>query len=124
MCDLSWNLHIDTITSSAYKTLGFIRRNLHIANSATKLLAYNTLVPSKLDYASQIWSPHQAFLINKLESLQNKSTRFITKNYSRTSSINEIKMTLKLPSLQSHRLFHSCPSFTISIITISNCLHL
>lgn len=103
--DLSWNLHIDTVTSNAYKTLGFIRRNLHFANSDTQLLAYNTLVRSKLDYASQIWNPHQAYLINKIESLQNKSARFITKIYSRTSSINEIKKSLKLPSLQSRRLF-------------------
>lgn len=103
--DLSWNLHVDTVPSNAYKTLGFIRRNLYFANSDTKLLAYNTLVRSKLDYASQLWNPHQVYLINKIESLQNKSARFITKIYSRTSSINEIKKSLNLPSLQSRRLY-------------------
>lgn len=122
--DSSWNLHIDTITSSACKALEFIRRNLHFANSATKLLAYNALVCPKLDYASQIWSPCQAYLINKLESLQNKSARFITKNYSRTSSITEIKMSLNLPSLQSHRLLLLFVSFRKFITTVPIYLYL
>lgn len=83
--DLSWNEHINTITSKASKTLGFIKRNLYLANSATKLLAYTTLVRSKVEYASIIWNPHQTYLIDQLEALQNKAARYITKNTRETT---------------------------------------
>lgn len=103
--DLTWNHHIDTITSKASKSLGFIRRNLHSANTSTKLLAYQTLVRSKIEYAALIWNPHQSYLVNKLEALQNKAARFILRNYSRTSSITEMKQSLNLPPLQQRRLY-------------------
>ncbi|XP_050042851.1 uncharacterized protein [Dermacentor andersoni] len=124
--NLTWNDHIDEIISKANKTLGFIRRNLYLANESTKLLAYTALVRSKIEYASIIWNPNQTYLINKLESLQNKAARFITKTYSRTSSITAIKESLQLPSLEArrllallshfHRLYHTPSSFTASHI--------
>lgn len=124
--NLTWNEHIDAIISKASKTLGFIRRNLYLASQSTKLLAYTSLVRSKLDYASIIWNPNQAYLTNRLEALQNKAARLITKNYSRTSSITAIKESLQLPSLEKrrilallchfHRLYHSASSFAASHI--------
>lgn len=124
--NLTWNDHIDEIISKASKTLGFIRRNLYSANQSTKLLAYTSLVRSKMEYASIIWNPNQTYLINKLESLQNKAARFITKNYSRTSSITAIKDSIQLPSLEKrrmlallshfHRMYHTPSSFTASHI--------
>ncbi|XP_077512732.1 uncharacterized protein LOC144123886 [Amblyomma americanum] len=124
--NLTWNDHIDEIISKANKTLGFIRRNLYLANQSTKLLAYKALVRSKIEYASIIWNPNQTYLINKLESLQNKAERFITKTYSRTSSITAIEKSLQLPSLETrrllallchfHRLYHAQSSFTASHI--------
>ncbi|XP_077561634.1 uncharacterized protein LOC144177926 [Haemaphysalis longicornis] len=124
--NLTWNEHIDAIISKASKTLGFIKQNLHLARQSTKLLAYTTLVRSKLEYASIIWNPNQAYLTDRLEALQNKAARFITKNYSRTSSITAIKESLLLPSLEKrrilallshfHRLYHSASSFAASHI--------
>ncbi|XP_070389990.1 uncharacterized protein [Dermacentor albipictus] len=124
--NLTWNDHIDEIISKANKTLGFIRRNLYLANQSTKLLAYTALVRSKIEYASIIWNPNQTYLINKLESLQNKAARFITKTYSRTSSVTAIKESLQLPSLETrrllallshfHTLYHTPSSFTASHI--------
>lgn len=102
--DLSWYKHIEYITTKASKTLGFIRRNLYFANQATKLLAYTTLVISQLEYAGFIWNPHQAYLADKLESLQNKAARFITRKYARYSSITDIKSSLNLSSLEKRRL--------------------
>lgn len=40
----------------------------------------------------------------KLESVQNKDARFITKNYLRTSSVAEIKSSLNLAPLEIRRL--------------------
>jgi hypothetical protein len=37
---LTWNAHINNITSKAQKLLGFLRRNLQIKNEHTKSMAY------------------------------------------------------------------------------------
>ncbi|XP_077550804.1 uncharacterized protein LOC144164143 [Haemaphysalis longicornis] len=128
--NLTWNDHIDYVISKASRTLGFIRRHLYLANQSTKLLAYTALVRSKMEYASLIWNPNQTYLINKLECLQNKAARFVTKNYSTTSSITAIKASLQLPSLEKrrlmallshfHRLYHTQSSFTASHIKPAN----
>lgn len=102
--DLTWNEHINIVTSRTSKTLGFVRRNLYLANSSTELLAYTTLVRSKIEYASIIWNPHKSYLVDQLELIQSKAARFITKKYSRNYSIADIKHSLSLPSLQKRRL--------------------
>ena len=40
--DLSWNTHINNITSTANKTLGFVKRNVVTKN--IKTMAYSSLV--------------------------------------------------------------------------------
>lgn len=119
--NLTWNDHIDEIISKANTTLGFIRRDLYLPNHSTKLLAYTALVRSKLEFASIIWNPNQTYLINKLESLQNKAARFIAKNCSRTSSITAIKDSLPLPSLEKRRLLTSL-SQNVSYPLILHCI--
>ena len=42
--DLKWDTHINKITSTANKTIGFIRRNLGSCTKDTKSTAYKTLV--------------------------------------------------------------------------------
>ena len=54
---LSWNSHIDRITSKANSTLGFIKRNIKTQNVRVKQTAYNTLVRPQLEYAAPIWDP-------------------------------------------------------------------
>lgn len=46
--------HINQLTSSANKTPGFLECNLSCVPTAAKLLAYETLVLSKLKYANII----------------------------------------------------------------------
>ena len=56
--NMTWNAHINNITSKAQKLLGFLRRNLQIKNEHTKSMAYKSLVKSNLECCSTIWSPH------------------------------------------------------------------
>ena len=55
---LSWNTHINNVTSTANKTLGFVKRNVVTKNKDIKTMAYNSLVRPQVEYASAIWSPY------------------------------------------------------------------
>jgi hypothetical protein len=41
---MTWNAHINNITSKAQKLLGILRRNLQIKNEHSKSMAYKFLV--------------------------------------------------------------------------------
>lgn len=101
---LSWVTHVETICAEASRTLGYLRRNLKTASAEIKKLAYLTFVRPKLEYASSIWHPSQAYLSDNLESIQNRATRFITAQYSYNVSITSLKNSLDLPSLASRRI--------------------
>lgn len=101
---LSWSTHITSICAKASKTLGHLRRNLRNAPPAMRKLSYFTFVRPQLEFASSIWSPHQSYLINLVESIQNRAARFISRNYSRNSSITQIKIDLSFQPLQVRRM--------------------
>lgn len=101
---LSWATHIDTICSEASRTLGYLRRNLKLASENIKRLAYLTFVRPKLEYASSIWHPSQAYLTVQIEAIQNRAARFITSQYSNHVSVTALKQSLSLPALESRRV--------------------
>lgn len=116
---LTWSDHITKLAADTTKSLGYIRRSLSLCPSSTRKLAYETFIRSKLEYASAIWSPHQAYLINTLESIQHRAARFISSRYGRDESISAIKSSLGLESLSFrrkiarlclfHRLYYNFP---------------
>ena len=55
--DLNWNKHIHQITTSANRTLAFIRRNLHSCPINIKTTAYTNLVRPLFEYSSSVWDP-------------------------------------------------------------------
>jgi len=55
---MSFSPHINNITSSAIKTLSFVRRNLNRCGQSVKSAAYLGLVRPKLEFASSVWDPH------------------------------------------------------------------
>ena len=69
--DLSWNSHIDGISSKARRIVGLIYRQFSIHSSPQTLLQlYVSLVRPHLEYTSQIWNPHLIKHIDQLEQIQ------------------------------------------------------
>lgn len=101
--NLTWSDHTKNIKAKASQTLGYIRRNLKASPSHVKNMACNTYIRSKLEYAASVWNPHQIYLINNLESVQNRAARFTLFEYDRTTSVSALKNQLNLPPLQVHR---------------------
>ena len=71
---LSWNSHIDKISSKAKKVLDLIKRNcIELRDVLTLRTLYCALTRSQLEYGSVVWSP---FTRNttKLERVQRCAT--------------------------------------------------
>ena len=92
--DLRWTYHINNISKKANQTLGFIKRNIRVHNRDLKATAYKTLVRPQLEYASTVWSPYTASDSNKLESVQHRAARWVTRDYGYTSSISAMLQDL------------------------------
>ena len=75
--DLSWKVHIDSITEKANRSLGFIKRTRGFkAPMQAKKLLYVSMVRSKLEVGVPVWS---AFHKIKIEGVQRRATRFIVR---------------------------------------------
>ena len=75
--DMRWSTHVNEITAKAHKMLGLLRRNLGHCKQKVKERAYTSMVRPKLEYASAIWDPPQAYNIQKLEQVQKNAARFV-----------------------------------------------
>ena len=103
--DFKWKKHINNTCKIASSTLGFLRRNLQQCPRECKITAYIALVRLIMEYGSVIWDPYIKQKITKLESIQRRGARLISKDYKSreegcmTKMLNE----LNLPTLQSRR---------------------
>ena len=69
--DLSWSSHINEITKKARKHIGLLYHQFYAWSTPDALLTlYKSVVRLHLEYASQVWSPHQIKYINQLELVQ------------------------------------------------------
>ena len=75
--DLSFNKHIDKAVSTCNKLVGWALRTFRTRSKVTMLVIWNSLIQSRLDYCSQLWSPSKAAEIAKLENVQRHYTKKI-----------------------------------------------
>ena len=101
--DLSWNSHIIKITSTANRTLGFVKRNVKTKNKEIKTLAYNSLVRPQVECAFSVWSPCTKENIEKIEMVQRRAARWVTNDYSPYSSVSNMLSNLGWRSLENRR---------------------
>lgn len=75
---MTFNDHIDCVTSKAMRSLGFLKRNTREFSSIPAIvLLYKALVLPTLEYAAVVWSPFYAVHISQLERVQHKFLRYI-----------------------------------------------
>ena len=76
--DLTWSKHITEGYAKANKLLGFLRRTtLDIGSVRTRRTLYQAVVRPALGYATQVWCPQTVKLIEKLERIQRRATKYI-----------------------------------------------
>lgn len=70
---LTFVSHVENIIKKASRMLGFVIRNTRgFKRSSTKILLYNCMVRSILEYCSTIWRPHYATHCLRLERIQKR----------------------------------------------------
>ena len=110
--DLNWNSHINSTSSKANQTLGFLKRNLRINLSTVKEKTYKSLVRPKL---CTVWDPkcitnpkdgdktsHR--LADQLEIVQRRAARWVTGRYHNISSVSDMLHSLDWRSLEQRRV--------------------
>ena len=102
--DFKWKPHIENMTSKAYSTLKFIKRNVQTNNQKVKETAYNTYVRPQLEYCAPVWHPWQDKLNYNVERVQRTAARYVLNDYGKTSSVTEMLNTLYWQTLQSRRI--------------------
>ena len=101
--NLDWKPHIDRIVKKSNSMLGFLRRNLRIGSQETKTMAYMTMVRSNLEYCATVWNPYKKDHIHKLEMVQRRAARFVTKRFHNTSSVTDMLDHLQWETLEARR---------------------
>ena len=76
---LSWNEQINALSNKVNKSLNVIKRLREFVDLETLLIAYKTLVQPYFEYCSQVWGGLGSTLSAKLQRLQNRAVRIITK---------------------------------------------
>ena len=99
--DCSFDSHISSLSRKCNNLAGWILRSFVSRDRLTMLTLFKSLVISRLDYASQLWSPHKISQITKIDKVQRSFTKHISRL--RDLSYHERFQTLKLYSLQRRR---------------------
>ena len=104
---LSWKTHINNVTAKAYRTLGFLRRNMKGCTKIVKYRTYKALIRPQLEYASPVWDPHAQNLSHQLEYVQRRAARYVFSDFhSRTPGcVTDMLRSLEWESLQTRRKY-------------------
>lgn len=100
--DFSWDMHINSITSAAYRRLGMIKRVLYGAPRNVKKIAYMALCRPVMEFASEVWDPYLVRQQTQLENIQRRAVRFIA-GLRGVESVTEAREKLGLELLGERR---------------------
>ena len=98
---LSWGKHVEEICKNVSSAIGVLKRVRPFISKKTAIQIYNALVMPHFDYCCTVWDCLSFYLSDKLQKLQNRAARVITKSHFDASS-NHLLSTLswERPSLR------------------------
>ena len=76
--DCTFNYHISSLSKKCANLSGWILRTFYTRDCITMLTLFKSIVLSRLDYGSQLWSPFRIKHITQLEKIQRSFTKHIT----------------------------------------------
>lgn len=98
---INFREHISNITFKASKALGFVLRNTkNFKHPKTKIILYNALVRSHLEYCCQVWAPFYDVYKSRIERVQRWFLNSITYNMMKTGQLNSYDKRLKFFELE------------------------
>ena len=83
---LSWGKHIEEICKKVSSAIGALKRLRPFISKETAIQIYNALILPHFDYCSLVWECLSGYLSDKLQKLQNRAARVITKSPFHASS--------------------------------------
>ena len=85
---LSWAKHIEEISKKISSAIGGLKRRRPFISKSTARQIYQALILPLFDYCSPVWDKLSVTLSDKLQKLQNRAARVITRSsYDTTASI-------------------------------------
>jgi hypothetical protein len=76
--NLSWSKHTLDRCAATNRMLEFVRRSaMEITDKRIRRALYLAIVPPALGYATQVWSLQSVELINRVERVQRRASKFI-----------------------------------------------
>ena len=77
---LSWSVHIEKITKKIASAIGALKRITPFITTKTAVQVYQALIQPHFDYCCSVWDNFGETLSNKLQKLQNRAVRVITRS--------------------------------------------
>ena len=99
---LSWGKHVEEICKKVSSAIGALKRVRPFISKETTIQIYNALIMPHFDYCSPAWDCLSGYLGDKLQILQNRAARIITKSPFDASS-NHLLSTLSWERLSLRR---------------------
>ena len=75
--DLTFSKHIDKTVKTCNKTIGWVMRTFKTRSQHIMKVLWNSMIQSRLDYCSQLWSPSLQSEIARIEEVQRTFTKRI-----------------------------------------------
>jgi hypothetical protein len=102
---LSYNCHIDHISSSVSKYIGLFYRIRNYLSQESLIILYKSLILPRIDYCDVVWGNCNKILQDRIERLQIRTARAILRVPIRTSSVF-LRAKLGWTTLDQRRNYH------------------
>ena len=89
--NLQWNDHITELISSCYGVLAVLRKLRRFTPFDVRKQLAEVLVLSKLDYRNVVYDSVPAYLIKRMQRVQNSAAGFVLCRYSRVKDVIDLK---------------------------------